>query len=140
MKVRRLEDFAGTDREVQADTWVSRRFILADDRVGFSFNDTILYAGTTTKMWYRNHVESVYCIDGEGEILDVATGEVHRITPGTMYLLDNHDRHELTAITDLRMMCVFTPALTGHETHDPDGAYPLLSPDPDATIEATSTA
>lgn len=133
MKVRKLEDLEGTDRDVQAKTWKSRRFILADDRVGFSFNDTILYAGTKTHMHYKNHIESVYCIEGHAELEDVETGEVHQITPGTMYLLDEHDKHVLTVLEDVRMMCVFTPPLTGAETHDKDGAYPLLTPeDPEA--------
>lgn len=128
MKVRKLSDLEGTDRDVQAETWKSRRFILADDGVGFSFNDTILYAGTVTKMHYMNHIESVYCIEGRAELTDVSTGEVHEITAGTMYLLDEHDKHELKVIEDVRMMCVFTPALTGEETHDENGAYPLLTP------------
>lgn len=129
MKVRKLSDLEGTKRDVQAETWKSRRFILAEDKVGFSFNDTILYAGTSTHMHYKNHIESVYCIEGRAELKDVRTGEVHEITPGTMYLLDEHDEHELTVLEDVRMMCVFTPALTGEETHDADGAYPLLTPD-----------
>ena len=128
MKVRSLSDLEGTDRDVRAETWKSRRFVLADDKVGFSFNDTILYAGTRTHMHYKNHIESVYCIEGRAEIEDVKTGEVHEITPGTMYLLDEHDEHVLTVIEDVRMMCVFTPALTGREVHDEDGAYPLLDP------------
>ena len=128
MKVRKLSDLEGTSRDVQAETWKSRRFILADDGVGFSFNDTILYAGTRTHMHYKNHIESVYCIEGRAELEDVKTGEVHEITPGTMYLLDEHDEHVLTVIEDVRMMCVFTPALTGEEVHDEDGAYPLLEP------------
>ena len=129
MKVRSLADIDGTDRDVHAETWKSRRFILADDRVGFSFNDTVLYAGTRTHMHYKNHIESVYCIEGRAEIEDVTTGEVHEITPGTMYLLDEHDEHVLTVHEDVRMMCVFTPALTGREVHDEDGAYPLLEPE-----------
>jgi L-ectoine synthase len=40
--------------------------------------------------------------------------------------LDKHDRHELEAITDMRLVCVFTPALLGPETHDEDGSYPVL--------------
>jgi L-ectoine synthase len=128
MKVRKLSDLEGTDRDVQAPTWKSRRFILADDKVGFSFNDTILYAGTETHMHYQNHIESVYCIEGHAELTDVKTGEVHQITPGTMYLLDEHDEHVLKVIEDVRMMCVFTPALTGEEVHDENGVYPLLEP------------
>lgn len=133
MKVRRLADLEGTNRDVQSKTWKSRRFVLANDRVGFSFNDTILYAGTRTHMHYQNHVESVYCIEGHAELEDVRTGEVHTITPGTMYLLDEHDEHVLTVIEDVRMMCVFIPPLTGAEVHDENGVYPLLTPDdPDA--------
>ena len=129
MKVRKLEELEGTHRAVEAPTWVSRRFILADDRVGFSFNDTVLYAGTSTHMHYKNHIESVYCIEGRAELEDVRTGEVHEITPGTMYLLDEHDEHVLTVHEDVRMMCVFTPPLTGQEVHDENGVYPLLTPD-----------
>jgi hypothetical protein len=46
-----------------------------------------------------------------------------------LYVLDGNERHELHAETDLRMVCVFTPALTGREVHDADGAYPLLTDD-----------
>lgn len=129
MIVRRLEDLVGTDRDVAAANWSSRRFLLSRDGLGYSLNDTVLHAGTTTKMWYKNHLESVYCVGGTGELKDVATGEVHEISDGTLYVLNEHDRHELTALTDLRMVCVFTPALTGRETHDADGAYPLLTDD-----------
>lgn len=129
MIVRSLEDLVGTDRQVDAENWTSRRFLLSKDGLGYSLNDTILRAGTTTKMWYKNHQESVYCVGGTGELKDLETGEVHPISEGTLYVLDKHDRHELTATTDLHMVCVFTPALTGRETHDADGAYPLLTED-----------
>jgi L-ectoine synthase len=77
-------------------------------------------------MWYRNHIEAVYCIEGEGLLEDRESGETHRIAPGTMYLLDGHERHRVTATTDLRMVCVFNPPCTGREVHDEDGVYPLL--------------
>ncbi|POM23900.1 L-ectoine synthase [Actinomadura rubteroloni] len=127
MIVRSLKDIIGTDRDVQAETWCSRRFVLAGDRVGFSLHETILYAGTRTRMWYANHIEAVYCVEGEGELLDEETGETHRIEPGVMYLLNEHDHHELHAITDVRTVCVFNPPVTGRETHDENGAYPLLT-------------
>lgn len=129
MIVRNLEDIVGTDRDVKAETWESRRLSLADDRMGFSMHDTILYAGTETHMWYKNHLEAVYCIEGKGTIEDKATGEVHDIAPGTIYLLDQHDRHVVRAEEDLRMVCTFNPPVTGQETHDADGAYPLLTLD-----------
>lgn len=126
MIVRSLEAIVGTDRDVESDNWRSRRLILADDGVGFSLHDTVLSAGTVTDMWYRNHVEAVYCIDGEALLEDKATGVVHRVVPGTMYLLNDHDRHRLTVVSDLRVVCVFNPPCTGQEVHDEDGAYPLL--------------
>ena len=41
-----------------------------------------------------------------------------------MYALDRHDRHRIDADTDMRIVCVFSPALVGPETHDEDGSYP----------------
>lgn len=46
-----------------------------------------------------------------------------------MYALNGHERHRVRAHTDLRMICVFTPPLTGREDHDADGAYPLIEED-----------
>ncbi|MDA8206406.1 MAG: ectoine synthase [Thermaerobacter sp.] len=127
MIVRQLKDIEGTERDVKTETWASRRLILRDDQVGFSVHDTIMKKGTDTMMWYKNHIEAVYCIEGEGEIEDLTTGTVHRIAPGTLYLLNNHDKHRVRPKTDLRMVCVFNPACTGQEVHDQSGAYPLLA-------------
>lgn len=132
MKVVRLHDLEGTEREVQAPTFTSFRFVLADADAGFSFHDTRLYAGSRTEMWYRHHTESVYCIEGRGLLTNAATGEIHEVTPGTHYLVGSDDQHVLEAITDLRMMCVFSPALTGTEVHREDGSY---APADEAIIE-----
>lgn len=125
MIVRSLAEIVDGPRDVVAPTWRSRRLVLADDGVGFSLHDTVIHAGTATTMWYRHHVEAVYCIDGIGTLTDTATGERHEVAAGTMYLLDQHDHHVLVAHTDLRMVCVFTPACTGAEVHDDEGTYPL---------------
>ncbi len=124
MIVRRLADLEGTDRDVDTETWRSRRLILADDGQRFSLHDTILKAGTTTEMWYQHHTEAVYCIEGEGVLLDRGTGEEHPLSPGTMYLLDDNDQHTVRADSQLRMICVFDPPVTGREVHDSTGAYP----------------
>jgi L-ectoine synthase len=126
--VRTLGDIVDTDRDVVAETWRSRRLLLADDGLDFSLHDTVITAGTTTDMWYKNHVEAVYCIEGTGRLVDRDTGDAYDLRPGTVYALDDGDRHTVEAVTDLRMVCVFTPACTGRETHDEDGAYPLLGP------------
>ena len=127
MIVRTLEDIVGTDRDVDGGNWSSRRLSLADDGMGFSMHDTILRAGTETHMWYKNHLEGVYCIEGKATLEDKATGEVHEIRPGTIYLLNDHDRHVLRVEEDLRVICTFNPPVTGAEVHDEDGAYPLLT-------------
>jgi L-ectoine synthase len=129
MIVTHISDLDGTERDVETPNWRSRRFVLARDRVGFSFHDTVLYAGTETSMWYANHIEAVYCVGGEGQLTNDETGEVHEIRDGTMYLLNGNERHTLHAKTDLRMACVFNPPVTGREVHDEHGVYPLLTED-----------
>jgi L-ectoine synthase len=43
---------------------------------------------------------------------------------GTVYVIDKNDKHVLRATRgDLKLVCVFFPALTGSETHRPDGSY-----------------
>jgi L-ectoine synthase len=129
MIVRNLSDLDGTDRDVEFHTWRSRRLVLAKERVGFSLHDTVIYAGTETPMWYANHVEAVYCVGGEGELVNDETGETFEVRDGTMYLLDGHEHHTVRAKTDLRMVCVFNPPCTGREVHDENGVYPLLTED-----------
>lgn len=125
MIVKKLEDILGTDADVDTEGWTSRRLIYKDAGMGYSVNDTIIKAGAELEMEYRNHLETVYCIEGAGEIVDLATGQTHEITPGTIYALNNHDRHVLKANkgTHMRMVCVFNPPLTGREVHDETGAY-----------------
>lgn len=123
MIVKTLAQTLNTPAHVKGDAFESRRILLAADSVGYSLHDTLVKAGTTQHLHYMNHIESNYCIEGEGEVENVTTGEVHPVTPGTMYLLDQHDAHILRARTDMRLVCIFTPALTGHETHNKDGSY-----------------
>jgi len=92
--------------------------------MGCSLHDTLVKEGTELHLEYKNHLESNYCIEGEGEVVDVATGEVWPVRPGVMYALNKHDRHILRALKgNLRLICTFTPALSGNETHDADGGY-----------------
>lgn len=127
MKVIHIEDLDGTDRDIKHGNWRSRRFVLAGDGVGFSFHDTLLKAGTETEMWYANHVECVYVYSGTGTLVNRETGEEHQLRPGTVYLLDKHEKHTVRAETDLRTACVFNPPVTGQEVHDENGVYPLLT-------------
>jgi len=124
MIVRTLSEARQTARRVVSENWESTRLILKDDAMGFSFHITTIYAGTRTRMCYRNHLESVYCIGGRGEIETLVDGKRYAITQGTLYALDKHDEHELIAHTDLLLACVFNPPVTGSEVHDATGAYP----------------
>nr|VFJ93228.1 MAG: L-ectoine synthase [Candidatus Kentron sp. LFY]VFJ95671.1 MAG: L-ectoine synthase [Candidatus Kentron sp. LFY] len=128
MIVRRLHEIMQTEREVMANNgnWISRRLLLHREKMGFSLHDTAILAGTETYIHYKNHVEAVYCVAGEGEIEDLETGEIHSISDGVLYALDNHERHYLRAKSNMRLICVFNPALIGTETHDSEGSYPSI--------------
>lgn len=128
MIVRKLEDIVGTENEIDGGNWVSRRLLLARDKMRYSVHDTIIKAGTETHIHYQNHLEAVYLIDGKGEIETIADGKTYDLATGTIYALDQHDEHYLRANkgVDMRMVCVFAPPLTGREVHDEAGVYPLI--------------
>ncbi|MEQ8176843.1 MAG: ectoine synthase [Amphiplicatus sp.] len=127
MIVRSFHAMKDTDRRVDSEGWNSVRLLLKDDKMGFSFHITTIYAGAELKMHYQNHLESVYCVAGEGSIEDLETGVKHDIRPGVMYALDKNDRHILRAKSEMTMACVFNPPVTGKEVHDETGAYPLVA-------------
>jgi L-ectoine synthase len=124
--VRSLDEINDTDADIKTENWRSRRIVLAKEKVGFSFHETVLYAGTESTFWYANHVELVHCIEGEAELTNEETGEKHIITPGTLYLLNGHEKHTVRPKTDFRVLCVFNPPVTGREVHDENGVYPLV--------------
>ncbi|AZG07676.1 ectoine synthase [Pigmentiphaga sp. H8] len=126
MIVRDIKDIVGTENEVSTPTWTSRRVLLKKDGMGFSFHETIIHPGTETHIWYKNHVEAVWCIEGDGEIETVADGKVYKLGPGVVYALNENDEHYLRGGKEpLRVICVFNPPLTGQEVHDAEGVYPL---------------
>ena len=124
MIVKTLEDMLHSDDHIIGYGFESRRILLARDGLGYSFHDTVVKQGSTQRLEYKNHVEANYCIAGEGEVEEVATGRIWPLRPGTMYVLDKHDAHIIRATgSDLRFLCIFTPALSGTETHDAGGSY-----------------
>lgn len=124
MIVRDLKTAQASDRRIVSEGWESTRLILKNDNMGFSFHITTIYKGADLHLHYQNHLESVYCVSGEGEIEDLADGKVYPIQAGTIYVLDKHDKHILRAKTEMQMACVFNPPLHGKEVHDASGAYP----------------
>ncbi|SDI44286.1 L-ectoine synthase [Actinokineospora alba] len=119
MIIRELADV----RTVDWGNGLSRRFLVESDGMGYTLTDTIVRAGTKSRLEYRNHLEACYCVEGSGEVVDME-GTSHPITPGVLYALDKHDAHFLIASPheDLRLVCVFSPALRGDEVHSLDGA------------------
>lgn len=127
MIVRNLKDAQASGRRVvdPNGNWESTRLALKDDGMGFSFHITTIYKGADFRMHYQNHLESVYCISGKGEIENLNDGKVYEIGPGTIYLLDQHDPHVLRAEEEMVMACAFNPPLNGKEVHNKEGAYEL---------------
>lgn len=124
MIVRTLEEVIGSPSHIHGDGWQSRRLLLRADAAGFSVHDTVLAEGTAQESEYKNHIEANYCVSGEGEVTDLTTGITYPVRPGTIYVLENHERHVLRATKgDLRLVCVFNPALVGNEVHQADGSY-----------------
>ena len=111
MIVRNLSDANKTDRRIVSPdgNWESTRLLLKEDEMGFSFHITTINEGADFQMHYQNHLESVYCISGEGEV----------------EAQDKHDKHTLRAFKTMTMACVFNPPLNGKEVHNAEGAYEL---------------
>ena len=106
--------------------WRAVRLLVRDNGLGFSLSETTVEAGAELDLWYKHHQEACFVIEGEAELTERDTGVVHRLGPGSLYAPE-HDRHHVSVRSPLRLVCVFNPALTGHETHDADGSY--LPPD-----------
>jgi L-ectoine synthase len=123
MIVKTTDDVRGTRGEVKTEFWSSCRLLHKEDGMGVTLTDAILEAGLDQLWWYKNHLEAVYCLDGEGTLENLATGEIHVIKPGTLYALDKHDRHRLKVTSRMRVVCTFVPPLVGGEMHDADGSY-----------------
>lgn len=125
MIVRRLQEAEQSERRVVSEGWESTRLLLKGDNMGFSFHITTIYAAAELHLHYQNHLESVYCVSGEGEVETLADGKRFPIAPGTIYILDQNDKHVLRARTEMKMACVFNPPLHGKEVHNACGAYEL---------------
>jgi len=87
---------------------VSRRLLLEADGLGYTLTDTLVLAGSRSLLHYPHHLEACYCISGTGWVTDTA-GRSHRLEPGVLYALDEHDAHILEADSDgdMRLVCVF---------------------------------
>lgn len=125
MKIVKVSNLRGTEREVDCPRggFKSLRLLLERDGMGYTLTHTEIPPGPPQLWHYKHHLETCYCISGRGTLTNLETGEVFTITPGTAYILDNHDRHTFQAHEHTVLVCVFNPPLTGREVHDENGAY-----------------
>src|ERR1700743_2121718 len=79
MIIRKLDEV----KTVEWGNGLSRRFLLEADGLGYTVTDTIVTKGTTSRLEYKNHLESCYCIEGSGKVIEL-DGTVHEIVPGTI--------------------------------------------------------
>lgn len=115
MFVRTLDSIVGTAQDVDWGNGTSRRLLVAADERPYTVTDTFVRPGTTTLLRYDNHLEACYCVEGSGQV--ETEGGRHDLVPGTLYAPDQGEEHTLTSAEGMRLICVFSPALTGDENH-----------------------
>ena len=122
MIVKTQEEVVGTKGEAHGDKWQSLRLLHREDGMGVTLVDGLLEPGFDMVLWQKNHLEACYCIEGEGTVEELDSGRIHEIKAGTLYAMNNHDRHRIRATTRMRVICTFVPALAGDEMLNADGA------------------
>lgn len=105
--------------------FVSHRYLLEADRMGFSVTKTFIPVGNPHIWHYKHHLEACLCVDGEGTLGNLENGDEFNIKPGDMYVLDQHDNHMFMATKDCTLICIFNPPLQGDEVHGEDRSYPV---------------
>lgn len=125
MKIVRIDDLQNTDRDIRCPlgAFQSLRVLLERDGMGFSLHKTVIPIGGPHHWHYKRHLEACYCIQGEGVITNLETGEKHHIEPDTIYVLDKHDDHTFEAFEDTVLISIFNPPVRGNEVHKEDGSY-----------------
>jgi L-ectoine synthase len=118
MIIRSVAEVLGTFRDVHGGGWKSRRLVLADEDVGYSVHETTLEAGVNLRFEYAHHRETVYCVSGEGQVEDLASGRTVALAPGSLYSAGIGEPHRIATTTEMRLLCIFTPPLAGTEEAD----------------------
>lgn len=125
MKIIRINELVGTERDVKFNGGTSYRALLKKDGMGFGIHKTVIPTGGPYNWHYKNHLEACYCIKGKGVLTDLATGIKTMITPDVIYALNNNDNHTFEALEDTILISVFNPPVNGNEVHKEDGSYEI---------------
>ena len=81
MIITKLKDVLGAERDIAGPGWISRRFLLTSDGLGFSLTDTIIKQGSVLELEYTHHLEACYCIEGRGQIRRAHEETWHALHP-----------------------------------------------------------
>ncbi len=115
IRIIRKADLAGTPRNVKAPTYETFRFLLDSDGTGVTVTDIVLKPGIEAEYGYDHHIEIAYCLEGRAKLWQEGT-EPQEIVPGTMWVASKGTRFKFIAFEPTRLICVFNPAFSGHET------------------------
>lgn len=118
MLTKRLAEVNGTERDVRDQWWRSRRLLVAEDGLPYSFHITVVDPGARLEFEYERHRETVYCIAGSGTMTDKSSGETFDMERGNVYSAGLGEPHEVVAHTEMTLVCVFDPPLEGTEEAD----------------------
>lgn len=135
MKVISIHKIAGTEREVKCPNggFISYRFLLASDKMGFSLHKTVIPVGKPQHWHYKHHLEACYCVSGWGVLKNLKTGREYMVQEDYVYVLDEHDDHTFQALQPTTLISIFNPPVHGLEVHDKDGSYRLME-DPNGKV------
>ena len=95
MFVKTLEDVRAAGMEVVVGRWAGHLTTLSDRGRRARLLLFIRYwlqEGVGGDIWYKNHWEGNLVLDGNMEVKDYATDEVHELGPGSLYLVGPKDR------------------------------------------------
>jgi L-ectoine synthase len=125
MFIRTTKEIEGTDRDVSCPKghFKSLRILLERDNMGFSVHKTLIPKGGPYHWHYKNHLEACYCVEGNGVLTNLSNGDMFEIQKDTIYALDKNDNHTFEAKTDVILISIFNPPITGNEVHQEDGSY-----------------
>ena len=132
MMVKRPEDAQSVG--VRGTGATASRYLTQADQCGVTVSMPRSSEGHGKELWYQNHVEANYVVEGQGSVEDLNTGEKWALAPGSMYFVGPKDRHLMSFDTAFSLISVFNPPLVGNETHDDLGGYPPTGPLPEAWI------